>query len=210
MKREELEKGLSDENEKKKYKADSSLVLVSSTPETTIEESTFGADNEAMNLCFGSTKIVCVILEFFDCNKFIIFLLRRLSSKFNKWLRPFVFSHVHINYRKFQEYISCHPLPFTPWRIMLQMEGENLQSDVFNRLIEHLPPSITHIKFGKHFNQSVDNLPNSIQRLVFGLEFNQPVNNLPHSIQYLEFGFLFNQPVDNLPHSIKTLVFGYL
>ena len=56
----------------------------------------------------------------------------------------------------------------------------------FNKPIDKLPNSITHLTFGYNFNQPVDNLPNSITHLTIGSCFNQPVVNLPKNINYIE------------------------
>ena len=77
---------------------------------------------------------------------------------------------------------------------------------LFNKPIEHLPDSLTHLTFGWYFNKSVL-LPNSLIDLIFGNFFNQSVL-LPNSLIYLTFGWHFNQSV-LLPNSLTHLTFGY-
>jgi hypothetical protein len=116
-------------------------------------------------------------------------------------------------------------------KVIIFGENNKFHFSEFNRPVNNLPNSITHLTFGEQFNQPVGhqgcedincprNLPNSITHLTFGYIFNQPVNNLPNSITHLTFeGRNFNQPVGhqgcedincprNLPNSITHLIFG--
>jgi hypothetical protein len=84
---------------------------------------------------------------------------------------------------------------------------------IFNKLIENLPSSITHITLETSFNQPVNEgiLPNSLTHLTFGYYFNQPINQgiLPNSLTHLTFGSYFNLPVSSLPNSLTHLTLGY-
>ena len=55
------------------------------------------------------------------------------------------------------------------------------------------------------FNKSVDNLPLSLTHLTCGLTFNKKVDNLPSSLTHLTFGRTFNQKADNLPLNLKEI-----
>ena len=79
----------------------------------------------------------------------------------------------------------------------------------FNKKVDNLPSSLTHLTFGCKFNQEVDNLPSSLTHLTFGYYFDQIVDNLPSSLTHLTFGYWFNEKVDNLPSSLTHLTFGY-
>lgn len=79
----------------------------------------------------------------------------------------------------------------------------------FNKSVDLLPFSLTHIKFGYEFNCSVDNLPNRLVWLEFGHKFNCSVDMLPNTITYLVFGYDFSQCVDNLPNSLEYISFGF-
>ena len=82
------------------------------------------------------------------------------------------------------------------------------QYSKFNKEVDSLPNSTTHLIFGRHFNQRADKLPSSSTHLTFGYNFNQEVNNLPLSLTHLTFGYNFNQEVDNLPPKLTHLTFG--
>ena len=83
--------------------------------------------------------------------------------------------------------------------IIFEENDDKQQYASFNKLVDNLPSSITHLTFGYWFNQSVDNLPKNLTHLTFGLLFNQKVDNLPQNLMHLTFGQSFNQKVDNLP-----------
>src|SRR5690606_34872725 len=97
-------------------------------------------NGDIMNVCFGSTRIMRIILGFLRFNVYAIFLLRMVSKKFNNWVRPFVFSHLTINRKRFQEYASCHPFPFIPCRILL------------NDNFDDISPMVTHMTIGKQLS----------------------------------------------------------
>ena len=79
----------------------------------------------------------------------------------------------------------------------------------FNQSVDNLPSKLTHVTFGHFFDQKVDELPNSITHLAFGHNFNQKVDNLPNNLTHLTFGYWFYQSVDNLPDTLTHLTFGY-
>src|SRR6185312_6199425 len=80
----------------------------------------------------------------------------------------------------------------------------------FNEELEDLPSDIKIIIFDEDFwkciyskfNKKVDNLSNTITHIMFGSVFNQSVDKLPNTITHLTFGYWFNQSVDNLPNAI--------
>jgi len=78
----------------------------------------------------------------------------------------------------------------------------------FNKPVNNLPESLTHLTFGWEFNQPVNNLPKGITHLTFGWIFNQPVDNLPENLTHLTFGCDFDQPLNNLPKNLTHLKFG--
>jgi hypothetical protein len=72
------------------------------------------------------------------------------------------------------------------------------KESVFNKPINYLPSSLTHLNLGLHFNQPINNLPNNLEYLILEeSNFNQPIDNLPNSLTHLLLGFNFNQPIDN-------------
>ena len=99
---------------------------------------------------------------------------------------------------------------------------------MFNKPVDHLPPSLTHLIFGisyskisdldyenirpslcGKFNEKVDHLPPSLTHLFFLAEnFNQPVENLPPNLTHLVFGKCFNNPINMLPTSYKKIIIG--
>ena len=87
---------------------------------------------------------------------------------------------------------------------------ENLKCKLskFNKSVNNLPNTLTHLTFGYYFNKSVDNLVNTLTHLTFGYKFNQSVNNLPNILTHLTFGYKFNQPINNLPKTLIHLTFG--
>ena len=97
------------------------------------------------------------------------------------------------------------PVEFLPDSITHLILGNS-----FKQKVDNLPSNLTHLTFGHGFNRQVDNLPSNLTHLTFGNEFKQPVESLPNSITHLTFGDAFNQPVDKLPNSITHLTFGYM
>ncbi len=99
-----------------------------------------------------------------------------------------------------------------PRLYFLDSKGFGLKSrpsnSKFNKSVDLLPSTLTHIKFGYSFDKEVNNLPYHLEWLEFGNNFNQYVDNLPSTIKYLVFGNEFNCPVDNLPQFIEYLSFG--
>lgn len=82
-------------------------------------------------------------------------------------------------------------------------------SDHFNLPIDQLPPKLTHLIFGYKFNCLVNHLPSTLTDLTFGADFNQPISRFPACLINLTFGFAFNQPIENLPGSLTRLTFGF-
>jgi hypothetical protein len=78
----------------------------------------------------------------------------------------------------------------------------------YNKPIDNLPLSLTHLNLGHFFNQPVNNLPTKLTHLTFGKNFNHYVDNLPLSLTHLTFGEKFNKKVDKLPLSLTHLTFG--
>ena len=102
--------------------------------------------------------------------------------------------------------------------IMFDQDITVSKNSIFNKEVNNLPNTLTHLTFGWDFNQSVDNLPNSITHLTLGRKFNLPINNLPNNLKELNFDFTFDQPVGhhgckdnncprNLPNSLTHLKF---
>lgn len=181
-------------------------------------------DITALHLCFGSPRILNIILDFLRYHKYAIFMMRRVSKKFNVWVRPFVFSHLNINYTKYQEYISQYlsekgrPFPFTPQRI------------VVDQLLKEVPPTVTqitlhridgwtdsinasnithlllHFETYKLFDSSLDNLPSSLTYLELPLASfpKHSLTKLPPSLTYIEE---FKKSIDILPPSLIHLKF---
>jgi hypothetical protein len=89
----------------------------------------------------------------------------------------------------------------------------------FNKNVDNLPNTITHLTFGYYFNKKCNNLPNTITHLTFGYNFNKNIKRLPNLITHLTFGWKFNQKVghmetndicclQNLSNSITHLTFN--
>jgi len=101
--------------------------------------------------------------------------------------------------------------------IIFVEDNDSSKYSKFNKNVDHLPNTITHIKFGKYFNNNVDNLPDSIisklpksaTHLVFGRLFDKNIDNLPTSLINLTLGHYFDKNIDNLPNSIMYLTLGY-
>lgn len=85
--------------------------------------------------------------------------------------------------------------------------------DKFNQPLDHLPPGLIYLRLGEydcHFNQAVDQFPASLTFLTLGFHFNQPLTSLPAFLTHLTLGFHFNQPLGltSLPNSLTHLTFG--
>ena len=87
----------------------------------------------------------------------------------------------------------------TDVQIVIFDQDNSIEFSKFNRIVNNLPSSVTHLIFADCFNQSVDKLPESITHLTFGYHFNQKVDNLPKNLTHLTLGPNFYQLVDNLP-----------
>ena len=68
----------------------------------------------------------------------------------------------------------------------------DFNNELTPKILEFLS-NYERVQFGWHFNKPVDNLHESLTHLKFGYLFNQPVDNLPNSITHLEFGMHFNK-----------------
>ena len=80
---------------------------------------------------------------------------------------------------------------------------------IFNQHVDNLPPSITHLTFGRYFNQKVDNLPSSgLTHLTFGINFNQKVDDLPSLIKEIQFYRYsnYNNELNCLPNSVELII----
>ena len=71
----------------------------------------------------------------------------------------------------------------------------------FNQDISLLPSFIKKIEFNywSFFNRKIDFLPKSLTHLKLGYYFNQPIDNLPEGLTYLMLGWNFNESLDRLP-----------
>ena len=95
----------------------------------------------------------------------------------------------------------------------------------FDKPVDHLPPSLTHLSFGYSFNRQVNNLPSSLKHLAFGEAFDQSVDHLPDldSITFANFsksisllpqtltkltilGDNFNKQIPSLPHLTHLII----
>jgi hypothetical protein len=69
----------------------------------------------------------------------------------------------------------------------------------FNKELKDIPEDVKILIFSgdvfpyySGFNKKVDNLPKSLTHLTFNGTFNKKVNNLPHGLTHLTFGHLKN------------------
>ena len=114
------------------------------------------------------------------------------------------------------QFLSKHNKIRFPWDSYFNKSVNNLPNSIthlyfgswFNQPVNRFPDSLLDLEFGLHFNQLVDNLPNSLTHLEFGYGFNQPINFLPDSLKYLKLGSNFNQSLENLPASLIRIEFG--
>ncbi len=63
---------------------------------------------------------------------------------------------------------------------------------------------VTDINYYKRsiFNKPINNLPNSITHLILGWNFNQPINNLPITITHLILSLNYNNKIDYFSNSL--------
>jgi hypothetical protein len=78
----------------------------------------------------------------------------------------------------------------------------------FNKPIDHLPSSLTHLVLSFFFQQPNDNLPASLLYLTLGRKYNKPIDKLPPSLLQLTLGATFNKRLDKLPGSLTHLIAG--
>jgi hypothetical protein len=95
--------------------------------------------------------------------------------------------------------------------ILIESNTYNYADD--NNIIELLK-KYKKLQTGNNFNKPVDFIPDSVTHINFGTNFDQELNNLPSSLKYLEFSNFnivnynkFNQKLDNLPYGLETLKF---
>lgn len=102
--------------------------------------------------------------------------------------------------------------------IFLINNGKTLKiPSYFNSLLTNIPFGVNTIIFDEDipnnklslFNKSIDILPNSLTHLTMGSYFNLQIDNLPQKLTYLKLEKSFNKKVDNLPNSIKYLKFDF-
>ena len=96
---------------------------------------------------------------------------------------------------------------FEAYRRIHNFNAKDYICNKFNKLVDNLPNSITHLTMEYEFNQSVDNLPNSITDLTFRNKFNQPVDNLPKNIKQIKL--IKNNNYTALKKYIKVCTFIY-
>ncbi len=87
-------------------------------------------------------------------------------------------------------------------------KGDKYKINIFNKNVNNLPTTLTHLVFGYKFNCNVDTLLSNLTLINFGWCFNKDVSKLPHSITHLTFGFRFNQDISNLPQNLTHLSLG--
>jgi hypothetical protein len=66
----------------------------------------------------------------------------------------------------------------------------------YNKKLDNLPNSLTHLTLGWNYNQKLDNLPNSLTHLTLGYNYNQKLDNLPNNLTHLTLGWDFNQELN--------------
>ena len=76
---------------------------------------------------------------------------------------------------------------------------------IFNKTVNDLPNSITHLIFGHHFNQYIYKFPDNLTQLTFDYCFDNCVDNLPNGLIYLKFGWCFNKPISVLTYLWKVV-----
>jgi hypothetical protein len=121
----------------------------------------------------------------------------------------------------FNQYICSSNLPKS-------LKILNIYSREFNKPLDDLPNTITHLTLGSKFNQSLnylpksltylnlrecnnldiisfDHLPSNLIKLILPECFDGPIENLPSKLEYIEFGIWFNHSIENLPNSITNI-----
>jgi len=107
---------------------------------------------------------------------------------------------------------------FSPF-ILLPNLKSLITGNHFDYCVDHLPNSLTYIKFGSKFNHPVDHLPPQLQYLEFDhlptslrelhlicyIKEPIPFDNLPEGLQVLFIHHISTTTVDNLPRQLKTL-----
>ena len=83
-------------------------------------------------------------------------------------------------------------------------------TDIFNRFVDNIPLTVTHLTFGDRFNQYINGcIPKSVTHLTFGFDYNKSLFNcIPSSVTHLTFQDNFiNRNRTNIPTTVKHLKF---
>lgn len=101
------------------------------------------------------------------------------------------------------------PLKLSRLRIgsLSDEEEEREGGEVFDQMIDHLPPCLTELRVGNQFDQAVDHLPSSLRILSLGRRFSQTIDHLPSELLDLILSNRFNHPLDHLPPFLQFLTF---
>jgi hypothetical protein len=72
---------------------------------------------------------------------------------------------------------------------MMRGQGLNVLifHDSFNKDINHIPDTVTYMRFGLYFNSVIKRYPNSLRVLKFGRFYDKEIKNLPPSLRTLKF-----------------------
>lgn len=85
-------------------------------------------------------------------------------------------------------------------------------NDYYNKPIEKLPLTLTHLIFGVNskYNHPIKCLSqlNNLIHLEFGSSYNQSLNELHNSLEFLDVGVGYSQVLDNLPVSLIHLIYS--
>ena len=73
----------------------------------------------------------------------------------------------------FLKQLQSNPIMLTDFNKLFEIHRIRYYSSNFNKNVDNLPISITHLTFGESFNKPVDNLPISITHLVFNNNYYQ-------------------------------------
>jgi hypothetical protein len=73
----------------------------------------------------------------------------------------------------------------------------------FNKQVDKLPPTLTHLTTGESFNQPVDKLPPTLTHFTIKDRFNQAIDKLPPTLTHPQLEKVStNQSVNFHPHSL--------
>lgn len=79
--------------------------------------------------------------------------------------------------------------------------------EYFNKHIDHLPPTLTHLSLGHNFCKRIDNLPSSLKYLRLGWGYRKPIDHLPALLTTLVVPLAMQDKLEYLPPSIHTIQF---